>query len=84
MTKKEKGALVDMYRKAAFNYAMARDILQSTDENDSNYNNVYAGWCEAQGVERALWDVLYYVCHMAEADIYLITEQAETDAMKEL
>ena len=84
MTKKEKDALTDMYRKAVFNYVMARDILSSTDENDTNYNNAYAGWCEYQGIMNALWDILHNVCHMTEDDIYLITNQAETDAMQEL
>lgn len=66
MTKKEKNELVEMYRKAVFNYSTA-------NENDLNYK---------QGRENALWEVLYYIGHMSEEELYLIANKAETDAFR--
>lgn len=78
MTNKEKGMLIDMYRKAVQNSMILMDMVQSA-ETEEEHNNLYADWCKRHGAEDVLWDILYNVCHMSEADIYLIANQAETD-----
>lgn len=82
MTDKEKSMFIDMYREAVKNSAILMDMVQGA-KTEEEHNNFYADWCKRHGAEDILWDVLYNICHMSEADIYLIANQAETDAMKE-